>query len=380
MDEHVDREDREDREDRDDTEAVSLDRLLQSWDGEEVIVRRDQPTGATIVIAVHSTRLGGSAGGGTRMKTYPSLADAVLDAQRLAEGMTFKFAAAGLARGGGKAVIAIPDNLDAEARDDLLRRYGALVRQLGGLFSTGPDVGTSSRDMDIIAETGGPYVFGRTPEHGGVGDSGPATALGVLAGIQATCAHLFGSDALAGRRVVVQGVGKVGLPLLRLLRVEGANLACSDVDAAGVERAQAELECDVIAPDAVYDTACDIFSPCALGAILNEETIPRLRCRAVVGSANNQLATGADAERLRGRSILYAPDFVVNSGGAIYLLGRELLGWTEDEATERITLTVRTTLAQVYTLAEAESITTNVAAERLAQQRIAEGAPAMTSG
>src|SRR5690242_20228362 len=370
MDEHVDREDREDREDRDDTEAVSLDRLLQSWDGEEVIVRRDQPTGATIVIAVHSTRLGGSAGGGTRMKTYPSLADAVLDAQRLAEGMTFKFAAAGLARGGGKAVIAIPDNLDAEARDDLLRRYGALVRQLGGLFSTGPDVGTSSRDMDIIAETGGPYVFGRTPEHGGVGDSGPATALGVLAGIQATCAHLFGSDALAGRRVVVQGVGKVGLPLLRLLRVEGANLACSDVDAAGVERAQAELECDVIAPDAVYDTACDIFSPCALGAILNEETIPRLRCRAVVGSANNQLATGADAERLRGRSILYAPDFVVNFGGAMATLGIETMGWSRAEADERVARSIQDALRQVYALADAEDISTIEAARWIADARL----------
>lgn len=352
-------------------DATSLDALLQSWDGEEIILRRDQPTGATIIIAVHSTRLGGSAGGGTRMKTYPSIADALRDAQRLAEGMTYKFAAAGLARGGGKAVIAIPPDLDAEARDGLLRRYGALVRQLGGLYSTGPDVGTSSHDMDIIAETGGPYVFGRTLEHGGVGDSGPATAAGVLAGMKATCAHQFGSDALAGRRVVVQGVGKVGYPLLRLLHEEGAVLVCGDVDAAGCERARTELGCEIVAPDAVYDTECDVFSPCALGAVLNEETIPRLRCRAVVGSANNQLATAADAERLRQRGILYAPDFVVNSGGAIYLLGRELLGWTEDEAMERIVLTVRTTLAQVYALADAEDSTTSVAAERLARQRIA---------
>lgn len=357
-------------------DAVSLETLLHSWDGEEVILRRDQPTGATIIIAVHSTRLGGAAGGGTRMKAYPSITDAVRDAQRLAEGMTYKFAAAGLARGGGKAVIAIPPDLDAEARDDLLRRYGALIHQLGGLYSTGPDVGTSSRDMDIIAETGGPHVFGRTPEHGGVGDSGPATAAGVLAGIQATCAHLFGSDALTGRRVVVQGVGKVGFPLLRLLRAEGAELICSDVDTAGTERARTELGCEVVAPDAVYDAECEIFSPCALGAILSDATIPRLRCLAVVGSANNQLAAPADAERLRERNILYAPDFVVNSGGAIYLLGRELLGWTEDEALERIVLTVRTTLAQVFTLAEAEGITTNVAAERLAQQRITEGATA----
>ncbi|MGE5335324.1 MAG: Glu/Leu/Phe/Val dehydrogenase dimerization domain-containing protein, partial [Nitrososphaerota archaeon] len=352
------------------THDNSLEGLLRSWDGEEVLIRRDQPTGAMIIIAIHSTRLG-PAGGGTRMKTYPGIADAVRDAQRLAEGMTFKFAAAGLPRGGGKAVIAIPPDLDPAARDDLLRSYGALIHQLGGLYNTGPDVGTSDRDMDIIAETGAPYVFGRTPEHGGVGDSGPATAVGVLAGMKATCAHLFGSDTLADRRVVVQGVGKVGHPLLRLLHEEGADISCSDVDSAACERIRAELGCPVIAPDAVYEAECDIYSPCALGAVLNSETIPRLQCRAVVGSANNQLATPADAELLRERGILYAPDFVVNSGGAVYLLGRELLGWSGDETQERIVSTVRDTLAEVYALADAEAIPTSVAAERLAGRRIA---------
>lgn len=352
------------------THENSLEGLLRSWNGEEVVLRRDQPTGAMIIIAIHSTGLG-PAGGGTRMKSYPGIADAVRDAQRLAEGMTFKFAAAGLPRGGGKAVIAIPPDLDPAARDDLLRRYGALIHQLGGLYNTGPDVGTSDRDMDIIAETGAPYVFGRTPEHGGVGDSGPATAVGVLAGMKATCAQLFGSDALADRRVVVQGVGKVGHPLLRLLHAEGADIFCSDVDSAASERLRAELGCPVIAPDAVYEAECDIFSPCALGAVLNNETIPRLRCRAVVGSANNQLATPEDAELLRERGILYAPDFVVNSGGAVYLLGRELLGWSGDETQQRIVSTVRDTLAEVYALADAEAIPTSVAAERLAQRRIA---------
>jgi leucine dehydrogenase len=348
----------------------TLDGLLSSWDGEELIVRRDQATGATIIIAVHSTRLG-PAGGGTRMKAYPTIEDAIYDVQRLAEGMTYKFAAAGLERGGGKAVIALPSGgLEPAARDDLLRRYGTLIHQLGGLFFCGADVGTSERDMDIIAATGAPYVFGRTIEHGGPGDSGPATADGVLSGIKATCERLFGSDNLSGRHIVVQGVGKVGHPLLRRLHAEGATLTVSDVNAAACAQVAEEVGAAVVAPDAVYETECDIFSPCALGAVLNGETIPRLRCCAVVGSANNQLATPEDGDRLRSRDILYAPDFVVNSGGAILLIGRETLGWSEEETGEYITTTVREALAQVYALADSEQIATNVAAERLARQRI----------
>jgi leucine dehydrogenase len=354
------------------TAVNTLDTLMGDWDGEEVILRRDQPTGATIIIAVHSTRLG-PACGGTRMKTYPSLEDAVRDAQRLSEGMTFKFAAAGLERGGGKAVIAIPSSLDTAARDDLLRRYGALIHQLGGLFACGADVGTTARDMDTIAETGAPYVFGQTSERGGSGDPSPATAIGVLSGIKTTCARLFGSDALASRRIVVQGAGKVGYSLMRRLRDEGAEVTCGDVDTAIVEQARAELGVAAVAADAVYDAECDIFSPCALGAVLNSETIPQLRCRAVVGAANNQLATPEDAERLRERDILYAPDFVVNSGGAIYLIGREVLGWSEQETLDRVTTSVRDGLTQVYALADEQGITTSAAAKRVALQRIAGG-------
>lgn len=352
--------------------ALSLDALLHSWDGEEIIVRRDQETGATIIIAIHSTRLGPAAGG-TRMKSYASVEEAIWDAQRLAEGMTFKFAAADLERGGGKAVIAVPAQLDPEARDDLLRRYGALIHQLGGIFACGADVGTSDRDMDVIAETGAPYVFGRTPNNGGSGDPSPATALGVLSGIKVTCTRLFGSDALSGRRVLVQGAGKVGHPLLHLLHDEGAEVLCSDVDPAACERMRAELGAEIVPTDAVYDTECDIFAPCALGAILNSETIPQLRCRAVVGSANNQLATADDMDRLRERGILYAPDFVVNSGGAIYLVGREVLGWSEEQTLDHIARSVHDTLTKVYAMADEEGIATSVAAERLAEQRIASG-------
>ncbi len=352
--------------------ADDLVALLHAWDGEDLILHLDRPTETWIVIALHSTRLG-PAGGGTRMKTYPSLVEAVRDAQRLAEGMTSKFALAGLSRGGGKAVLAVPSDLRATAREGLLRRYGALVAQLGGLFLTGPDVGTTERDMDVVAETGAPFVFGRSFERGGAGDSGPATALGVLSALRLTCERLFGTDLLAGRRFVVQGAGSVGLPLLRLLTEAGAEVSFGDVNPLAVERAHAELGLVALPADALFDVACDCFVPCALGGVLNAETIARLDCRAVVGSANNQLATPEDADRLRERGILYAPDFVVNSGGAVWLLGRESLGWSAAETEQRIADGVRSALASIFALAESEGITTAAAARRVADERVATG-------
>jgi glutamate dehydrogenase/leucine dehydrogenase len=350
----------------------SLESLLRAWDGEDIILRHDQPTGAWILIAIHSTRLG-PAGGGTRMKPYPSLADALRDAQHLAEGMTYKFALSGLPRGGGKAVLAVPEGLPVKAREGLLRRYGALVAQLGGLYSTGPDVGTTALDMDVIAETGAPYVFGRSLERGGAGDSGPATAIGVLAAMRLACARLFGTADLAKRRIAVQGAGSVGLPLLRLLVEAGADVSYGDVNPLACERAHAELGLLHVASETLYDAECDIFAPCALGAVLSEVTIPRLRCRAVVGSANNQLATSEDADRLAARGILYAPDFVVNCGGAIWLVGRESLGWSPREAEERIAYTVRRTLERVYALAEERAATTTAAAQTVVEERLAAG-------
>ncbi len=172
----------------------SVASLLEQWDGESIVLHLDRPTGAWIIIAIHSTRLG-PASGGTRMKPYASLEDAVQDALNLGAGMSYKFASIGFPCGGGKAVIALPANFDAQARPALLRRYGALVKQLGGLFQTGPDVGTTSEDMDIISETGAPHVFARTPKAGGAGDSGAPTAVGVFQAIKTVCAQLFGSCA-----------------------------------------------------------------------------------------------------------------------------------------------------------------------------------------
>ncbi|CAG0947417.1 leucine dehydrogenase [Anaerolineae bacterium] len=343
---------------------------LKKWNGENVIVRFDHPTGAWILIAIHSTRLG-PAGGGTRMKTYPSFDAALDDVLRLAEGMTRKFAVVDFPFGGGKTVIALPPNFDPRARADLLRRYGALVYQLGGLFYTGPDVGTSSADMDVIAETGAPYVFGRTPQAGGAGDSGPITALGVLAGIQVTCAHLFGSDALPGRRILVQGAGSVGGTLINHLCDAGATVLFSDVDQHAITHFRDERGIEFVPAESVYDTECDIFAPCALGGVLNRDTIARLRCRAVAGGANNQLAESDDAERLRARGIVYAPDYVINIGGAMGITGIETRGWSRAEAESRVTETVRRALRQVFELAQAEDVTTEAAARRIAEERLA---------
>lgn len=304
------------------------------------------------------------------MKAYPDVRAALQDALRLAEGMTYKFAVPGMPWGGGKAVIALPDGFDPQARPALLRRYGGLVCQLGGLFYTGPDVGTSSPDMDIISETGAPYVFGRTPGQGGAGPSGPATALGVYTGIQVACEHLFREASPRGRRVLVQGTGSVGGTLIEHLLEVGTEVLFSEVDEGAIRHFRDERGLRFVAPEAVFETECDILAPCALGGVLNTKTIPELRCRAVVGGANNQLAQPEDAERLQAKGILYAPDYVVNVGGAAYVLGVETQGWSEERSATEVVESIRRGLGQVLELAVREGITTDAAARRLADERL----------
>jgi len=346
------------------------DALLEGWDGESLVVRRDEATGAWIVIAIHSTRLGPAAGG-TRMKPYPDLDAAVRDALRLSEAMTLKFAAPALPFGGGKGVLMVPDGLEPAQRAALLRRYGELVHSLGGEFFTGPDVGTTPEDMDVIAETGAPYVFCRTPAAGGAGDPGPYTALGVLSAIETVCDRRFGDRSLAGRRVVVQGAGDVGGALLRLLTDAKAEVAFSDIDDDRVRRFREELGVTAVPPAEALTTPCDVLAPCALGGVLDAETIPRLRCAAVAGSANNQLAADGDAERLAARGILYAPDFVANVGGAMAMPGIEALGWSVDEARQDVVDYVHGALTKIFDVADAEGITTDAAARRLAAEHLA---------
>jgi leucine dehydrogenase len=227
--------------------------------------------------------------------------------------------------------------------------------------------------MDIIAETGAPYIFARTPATGGAGDSGPATALGVFTAIQISCERLFGSRSLHDRRVLVQGAGSVGARLMARLVEAGAEVLFSDLDAARVDRARDEFGLLFVHPDDVYDMPCDVFSPCALGGVMNEKTIPRLQCSAVAGAANNQLAGDDDAQRLRRRQILYAPDFAINIGGAMAVYGMEAMGWSQEEAETRVIEAVSGSLHRVFDLTESDGITTVEAARRIADARLAEG-------
>lgn len=354
------------------SDTKSFQSLIQDWDGENVIVRFDRPSGAWIFIAVHSTRLG-PATGGTRLRPYPSLEAALADVLKLAEGMTYKYAVPGMPRGGGKAVISTPPDLDPERRTGLLRRYGELLHRLGGYFQTGPDVGTSPEDMDIIAETGAPHVFCRTPAAGGAGSSGPLTALGVFTGIEVACEHVFGSPSLDGRRVLVQGLGSVGEKLVEHLRLVGARVAFSEVDDRLVRRYREEPGLEFVPAESVYTEPCDVYSPCALGGVLNDDTIPRLKCRIVAGGANNQLARPEAIEALRERDILYLPDYVVNVGGAMGITGMEALGWTRDEAERQVADGVRDALRRILELADADGISTEAAARRIAEKHLSSG-------
>jgi leucine dehydrogenase len=316
-------------------------------------------------VCVHST-VRGPAGGGTRMRVYPAPADGLADAMRLSAAMTWKMAAAGMPRGGGKAVLAVPELPAGEPRRRLLRRYGELVASLGGSYRTAGDMNISPEDLDVVAETC-PWVYGTTS---GGGNSGRGTARGCLHAIRATVEHLFGSPALTGRRVLVQGAGAVGGVLAGELADAGARVLVSDVD----EARAAATGCETVAPERVVETEVDVYSPCAVGGTLDAESIPRLACRAIAGCANNQLAEPEDADRLRERGILYAPDYVVSAGGIIQLIGLEDEGWDEAHLEERLA-GIGETLRTLFAEADAESITPAEAADRLVRRRLAEARP-----
>ena len=345
-----------------------FEELLERWDGEHTVIRRDHSADAWMIVAIHSTRLG-PAVGGTRMKQYATPEDALRDALRLAQGMTRKLAVLGLPLGGGKAVLAVQEVPEGGARRRLLERYGDLIESLGGSFVTGPDMNTGASDMDVIGERTS-HVFCRSVGNGGSGDPSGHTALGVFHGIRASLEHALGSNDLTGRTVLVQGAGSVGAKLTALLMEAGADVLVSDVDAARAAATGAA----VIAPDDVPTTACDVYAPCALGATLNPETIPRLRCRVVAGAANNQLESASDGERLRDAGILYAPDYVINGGGALHGIGLEHLGWSVEQLDAEVERIVET-LLRIYADADERGISTAEAAEHLAMERLAAAAP-----
>jgi leucine dehydrogenase len=334
---------------------------------EQVAFCHHGPTGLRAIIAIHSTTLG-PALGGTRFWPYATEGEALTDVCRLARGMTYKHAAAGLDQGGGKAVIWGDPRTDRS--EALIRAYARFVDGLAGRYLTAEDVGTTQADMDLIRrET--PYVTGVSPSLGGSGDPSPATAWGVLWAIRAAAELRWGAADLDGRHVVVSGVGKVGSALVDHLIEDGARVTVADVraDAVGaVVGAHGSDRIEVVDADRSHAVACDVFAPCALGAVLSEQSIPELRCEIVAGSANNQLATDDDDERLAARDILYVPDYVANAGGVINI-AEEPAGYDHDRAWHRIA-GIGATVADIISLAQRDGITPADAADRYAEARI----------
>ena len=335
---------------------------------EQVVYGADDTTGLRCIVAIHSTALGPSLGG-TRFFPYDSEEAALTDVLRLSKGMTYKAACAGLSFGGGKAVIiGDPDKDKSEA---LLRAYGRIVASLQGRYITACDVGTYPADMEVIArETR--WVTGMDLVHGGSGDSGVTTAFGVFTALQAVAQHLWDGPELRGRHVAVQGLGKVGARLCELLHGVGARLTVADIDQERVDAVASRFEADVVTPDAIVEVDADVLSPNALGAVLTEASIPQLRVSAVCGGANNQLGTTEDASRLQERGVLYAPDYVVNSGGVIQVSDELHPGGYSAERTLAKAARIGDTLLEIFALAAEQRVTTELAAERVAQRRIAQ--------
>jgi valine dehydrogenase (NAD+) len=340
----------------------------ESTGHEQVVFCQDKQTGLRAVIGIYSTALG-PALGGTRFYPYPTEADAVHDVLELSRAMAYKNALAGLDLGGGKAVIwGDPDQMKTEP---LLRAYGRFVQSLGGRYYTACDVGTYVADMDVVArETR--FVTGRSIEHGGAGDSSILTAWGVFQGMRAAAEHVWGAPTLRGRRVGIAGLGKVGKYLTAHLLDDGAEVVGTDVNERALAWArqthpQVELVADTMA---LVTSDIDVYAPCALGGALSDETVPVLRAKIVAGGANNQLAHPGIEKALQERGILYAPDYVVNAGGVIQVAD-EIEGFNFDRAKLRATRIYDTT-RQILELAEAEGVPPAVAADRLAERRMAE--------
>ena len=341
--------------------------LVAADGAEQVALTADPETGLRAIVAIHSTVLGPGLGG-TRFRRYTNEEEALTDVLRLARGMTYKHAACGNALGGGKAVI-IGD--PAMIRTDaLIRAYARFVDRLGGRYLTAEDVGTTQADMDLI-RTITPHVTGVSEQFGGSGDPSPATAWGVLNALHAVANRLWDDDSLAGRHVAISGVGKVGHALAVCLAEAGARLTVADVRGELAAAVAKEVGAAVVDVSRIHAVTCDVYSPCALGAVLNEKTIPELQCAAVCGCANNQLATPDDGERLAARGVLYAPDYVVNAGGVINI-AQELDGggYDHDRAWSRIA-GIRDTMITIFGLADEHHVTPAEAADHLAETRLA---------
>lgn len=341
--------------------------LMTEKGHEQVVFCREESVGLRAIIAIHDTTLG-PALGGCRMWNYKSEEEAITDAMRLSRGMTYKAAIAGLNLGGGKAVI-IGDP-KTEKREELFRAFGRFVESLNGRYITAEDVGTSVSDMEWVRQETS-HVTGISRALGGGGDPSPFTAIGVHHGMKACAKATFGNDSLNGLKIVVQGAGHVGKYLISYLAREGAKLVIADIDEQKVQEVAKEFEVEVVGVDDVYGIKADIYAPCALGGVINDETLEQLKFKIVAGAANNQLGdTVKHGLALFKKGIIYAPDYVINAGGLINV-ANELRGYNREKALVEVK-NIYNIVEMILNLSKKENIPTSVASNQLAEHRIAQ--------
>jgi leucine dehydrogenase len=346
--------------------GVSVFGAMANYDYGEVHFARDAASGLQAIVAIHDTRLG-PALGGCRFLAYEQEEDALVDALRLARGMTYKAALADLPHGGGKSVLIRPAAAHFD-RAELFMAFGRFVDDLGGHYITAEDSGTGLEDMTIIRSVT-PYVTGVDVNLGGSGDPSPFTAYGTLQGLMATLNRKYGNEEVGQYSYAVQGLGHVGMEFVKLLRERGAKVFVTDINKSLVTRAVDELGAEAVGTDEIYDVQADVYSPCALGGTVNENTLPRLKAKVICGAANNQLANNAIGDEVEKRGIVYAPDYAVNAGGVMNV-ALEITGYNRERAM-RMMRTIYHNLARIYEIADRDGIPTYKAADRMAEERIA---------
>jgi leucine dehydrogenase len=339
---------------------------IAQYGHEQIVLCHEQATGLRAVIAIHNT-ICGPALGGCRMWPFESEEEAIADALRLSRGMTYKNAAAGLNLGGGKAVIIGDPNKDKS--EALFRAFGRFVQSLGGRYITAEDVGTSVEDMEYIKmETD--FVAGLPMQFGGSGDPSPFTALGTFEGIRASVKYHLNKDSLKGIRVAIQGVGHVGYYLSEMLHEAGADLIVTDIFEEKVDKIVSEFGAEAVSGDDIYAVDAEVFAPCALGAIINDDTIGRMKFKIIAGGANNQLLDEEiHGKKLKEKNILYAPDYLINAGGVTNVFFEVINEYSKDRVTKKVK-NIYNILMEVYQIADDEKITTAEAAARLAEKRL----------
>jgi leucine dehydrogenase len=338
---------------------------LYSMGHEEVIFFSDSTCGLKAIVAIHDTTLG-PALGGTRMWPYASEEEAIEDVLRLSRGMTYKAAVSGLNLGGGKAVIIGDPRTDKS--EALFRSYGRFIESLNGRYITAEDVNINVEDIEhTYTETG--FAVGVAKIHGGSGNPAPYTALGVFRGLEASCMKTYGDRSVRGKTVALQGVGSVGFELAKLLDRSGARIIYTDINEQNIQRMKDEISAaEFVGTEEIFDVNCDIFSPCALGASINDDTIPRLKCKIVCGPANNQLAEDRHGRVLKDKGILYAPDYLINAGGLMNV-SIEFEGWNDGKSRRMIDTIYDKTL-EIFAISDEQNIPVNQAADVMAERRL----------